>query len=368
MKFQLLTEYYPPFLWNFYKENSNYRSLTYSQLLELLLNELFADTGAIHHYIQQSGNQSQLIISNCEPLQKKWAIENNVQFTNQNWKMEIALAQVKMYKPDVFYIESVFEYFGDFISQVKPYCKLIVSWISTPFSSNLPLNGIDLFLSSTPKFIEGFKQKGFKAEYMLPAFDERVLERIKNFDKKDIPFSFVGGWSNVHLKRKEALKTLVQKTPIKLWGYGYKKSFPKRNWAYFKNMLFPENKEILKAYQGEAWGLKMLEIIQRSVITFNIHESLLEGNVGNMRMFEASGVGTLILNDYGHNLSDLFEVGKEIESYKTIEEAVEKANYYISNPARAIEMGKNAQRKTLTQYNYTNYVSNLLNYCKSNLK
>lgn len=367
MKVQLLTIYYEPFLWNFYKENPNYDHFSYNELLQLLLNEMNADTGAFHHYISRSGNQCDIIISNCEPLQKKWAKENGVNFTEENWQLEIAAEQIKKYKPDVFYLESVFQFFGYFVQKIKPFTKTIVSWISTPFSSSLPLKGIDLFLSSTPKFVESFKASGYKAEYMLPAFDPRVLERLDTKSKKDIPFSFVGGWSAVHVNRMEALKELVKHTPLQLWGYGYNKSFQRRNLAYFKHQLFPENKAILKAHHGEIWGIKMYEILHRSVLTFNIHESLLEGHVGNMRMFEATGVGTLLLNDEGHNLNKLFEVGKEIESYKTIPEAIEKAKYYISNPQKAIEMGRNGQKRTLENYNYEKRVNTLLELFKNQL-
>jgi len=118
----------------------------------------------------------------------------------------------------------------------------------------------------------------------------------------------------------------------------------------------------VKRYNGEVWGLKMFDILQRSLITFNIHESLLKGNVGNMRMFEATGVGTLILNDFGHNLNSLFEIGKEIESYRSIPEAIEKCNYYIANPKKALKMGEMAQIRALKDYNYDSYVVNLLSY------
>lgn len=367
MKVQLLTAYYEPFLWNFYNENPNYDHFSYHELIQLLLKEMYADTGAFHHFIGLSGQQCDIIISNCEPLQKKWAKENKIVFSEENWQLEIAAEQVRKYQPDVFYLESVFQFFGYFVQKVKPYCKTIVSWVSTPFSSALPLKGIDLFVSSTPAFVESFRASGAKAEYMLPAFDPRVLDLLDKKQKKDIPFSFVGGWSAVHVNRMEALKILVKQTPIQLWGYGYNKSFQKKNLAYFKHQLFPENKAILKAHRGEIWGIDMYKILQRSVLTFNIHESLLKGHVGNMRMFEATGVGTLLLNDHGHNLNTLFEIGKEIESYKTMAEAVEKAKFYINNPQKAIEMGLNAQKRTLRDYNYENRVAVLIELFKKQL-
>ena len=108
----------------------------------------------------------------------------------------------------------------------------------------------------------------------------------------------------------------------------------------------------------------MFEIFARSIVTFNIHESLLKGYVGNMRMFEATGIGTCLLNDNGTNLPLLFTEGKEIVIYNSIEDAIEKANYYIAHPEVAAEIGKNAQQRTIKDYNYDIYIQQLLAYLK----
>ena len=359
MKIQLLTDYYPPFLWEFYKKHPEFETLSFEKMLELVLEQFHADTGAAYFHLKKHGYEASLMIVNCEPLQKKWAEENGIAYKNENWEKEIAFAQVKAFKPDVFYIESVFGYFGEFLKAIKPFCKMVVSWISTPFNENLDLSNIDLIVSSTPKFVEVFRQRGISSEYMLPAFDKRVLKKINNPQPKTIPFSFIGGLGTAHIKRKTALDFLVEKTPIQIWGYGYKQKYPIKSVAYFRNLLAPKNANLLKAYRGELWGLNMYDVLQKSLITFNIHEALLEGNVGNMRMFEASGVGTMILNDHGHNVAQLFEVGKEIETYRSLDEAVEKLNYFQANPEKAIEIGKQAQKRTLECYNYDVFVKNI---------
>jgi len=367
MKVQLLTDYYPPFLDQFYKKHPEFYSLSYSAMLELLLKQYFADTGAAYFHLKKQGQEADVMVVNCEPLQKRWAEENGLSYSENSWEKEIAFAQIKSFRPDVFYIESVFKYFGDFIRQIKPYCKMVVSWISTPFKEGLAFNDIDLILSSTPKFVENFRKKGIPSEYMLPAFDVRVLKEIQNPQPKIYPFTFVGGLGSAHVNRRQALEFLVKHSDIKIWGYGYRINYPRRSWAYFRHLIFPENGSLLKHYEGELWGLAMYEVLQASLVTFNIHEALLEGHVGNMRMFEASGVGTLLLNDHGHNLSALFEPGKEIETYKNLDEALEKITYYKIHPEKAVEMGLKAQERTLKHYNYDVFISNLSDYIKKYL-
>ncbi len=368
MKLLFFTTYYPPFLTSFYGSHSNMESWSFKEMQDKLLSYYFADTGAAFHYAKEAGAEVFLIIANCEPLQKKWAAENAVTYSEQDWAATIALEQIKHFKPDVFFMESIFEYYGNFLKQAKPYCKMLAAWISTPFSSTLKLNDIDLILSSTPDFVSAFRKQGIASEYLLPAFDTRIIHLLPN-QKKDIAFSFVGGWSDVHVNRKKALEYLVPKTPLQLWGYGFqRKLFSKRSVHFYTNLLFPKKDSIMDAYRGEVWGLKMYEILQRSLLTFNIHEALLNGRVGNMRMFEATGIGTLLLNDEGSNLSELFIPGKEIETYSNLGEAVEKVNYYTQHPEKAIEMGRNAQARTCKDYNYTNYTNQLFFHFKKYLQ
>lgn len=368
MKLIFFTTYYGPFLSSFYKQHPEFENLSFVAMQELLLSKYFADTGAAYYYAKEAKQEVFLIIANCEPMQKKWASENKVNYSTTNWAEEIALAQVKKIRPDVFFIESIFNYYGKFLGEIKPFCKLISAWISTPYDASLSLEHIDLILSSTPDFVSRFKKLGIASAYLLPAFDERILTVMKE-NKKDIPFSFVGGWSDVHVNRKKALEFLVKNTALKIWGYGFeKKKYSKKKFSYYKNLLFPESNKILEAYNGEVWGLEMYEILQRSFLTFNIHEALLNGRVGNMRMFEASGVGTLILNDAGTNLSELFVPEKEIEVYTNLEEALEKIKYYAAHPEKAIELGKNAQRRTLKDYTYPNYMNQLLTTFEQQLK
>jgi len=360
MKIQILTHYYTPYLNSFYLAQPKFNQLSYKEMLNLLLNQFFADTGAAHYYFKLNGLESFIIIANCEILQKKWAQENNFIYDQLNWEKEIALAQIQYFKPDVFYIESIFSFYGSFIKEAKNYCKKVAAWISTPFSNDLPLNDIDVIFSSTPDFVKLFNDSGIASYYVLPGFDERVLSEINKLESKSIDFSFVGGWSDVHVNRKKILLQFVRETPLQIWGYGYSKSYSKRSLNFYKNYFFPENKEILKHYNNEAWGLEMYEILQKSLITLNVHESLLNGNVGNMRMFEATGVGTMILNDYGNNLSQIFKIDEEIVAFKTFPEAIDKYKYYVNNPKEAIQIGLNAKKRTLKDYNFNNHVLNIM--------
>ena len=367
MKIVLLTTYYEPFLRQFYSEHNQDFFESYDDHLGMLLSKFFGDSGSTYYHLKEAGHDCFLIIANNRPLQEKWALENDVPFSEEKWDMEIAFAQIKKQSPDIFYNEGVFEYFGEFTKRIAPHCKKIAAWMSTPFSPVLDLSGVSLMLSSTPAFVDDFRKLNLVSEYLLPAFDVRVWQHFDIAAEKDIPFSFVGGWSHVHIRRKEAIKRLVNQTPLQIWGSGYLNGprYSRKSWSYYRNLVLPDNRHLLKRYQGEAWGLDMYGILNRSLITFNIHESLLQGLVGNMRMFEAAGMGTLVLNEDAPNLADIFVPGKEVETYRSLDEAVEKVHYYLDHPERAKEIGNSARIRASKDYNYTNFTAKLTHHFSS---
>ena len=57
-------------------------------------------------------------------------------------------------------------------------------------------------------------------------------------------------------------------------------------------------------------------------MTLNHHIDVAEAYAGNLRLFEATGVGTLLVTDWKKNLHEMFEAGKEVVTYRTPEECV----------------------------------------------
>lgn len=354
MRFFLITSYYPPFIENFRKKHPALEQMNYDEALRLLLSEFFADTGCIFYWLRQNGHEAFISISNFELLQKKWAQENNIAAGVGNWSEAIMLAQMKAFRPDIVYTESVQAHSEPFLKQAAESCRRIVAWISFPFEKLPDLRHISLVVTSTRDYVKKFRAMGMNSEYMLPAFDSRVAEFMKH-EEKSIDFSFVGGLSPVHKNRWEALNYLCRNCEIGIWGYG----LPPRPPLHKRLFRRDEYSLIRRHHHGEVWGLEMYAILSRSLITFNIHEALLKGDVGNMRMFEATGVGTMLLNDHGGNLSELFEPGVEVVTYKSLPEAVEKYRYYHEHRHEAIAIGKKAQQRTLSSYNYNVFVNSL---------
>jgi spore maturation protein CgeB len=98
------------------------------------------------------------------------------------------------------------------------------------------------------------------------------------------------------------------------------------------------------------FGTEMYKILQKSDLTFNSHASINKGESANMRLFEATGVGTCLISDYGPNISDMFEPDVEIVTYRSVEECIEKVEYLSSRPEERARIAAAGQKRTLTDH------------------
>ena len=99
-------------------------------------------------------------------------------------------------------------------------------------------------------------------------------------------------------------------------------------------------------------GLEMFEILLRTKISFNRHINVAENYANNMRLYEATGMGSLLLTDKKDNLENLFEIDKEIITYTSKEEALEKYEFFIRNPIEASKIAHAGQTRTLKEHTY----------------
>ena len=102
------------------------------------------------------------------------------------------------------------------------------------------------------------------------------------------------------------------------------------------------------------FGMEMYKKLSESKITFNCHADQAIGEVGNMRMFDATGVGACLLTDTGGNIRDLFEPDKEIVTYTSIEECVEKVNYLLNHENERKQIAAAGQKRTLKDHTVFN--------------
>jgi len=364
MKVLVIDTYYSGFLNSFYKKNGNVFESYENQKRELL-DSCFGTSDYYSYNLIKLGHEADDLIVNDKNLQQKWANEHGLKISiggiwqklqllpfihrfigRPNWVQKIALAQIKDYSPDVLYIQDLSILNPDTLRECKKYCKLIVGQIACPLPPESNLRAFDLILTSFPHYVEKFKKMGIKSEYFKIAFDERVLHKIKKL-KRIYPVTFIGSFSPHHQKGTQTLEALAKKVPVHIWGQGV-------------NLLSP-NSPLRKNYHGEAWGLEMYKILAQSQIVINRHISSAEKYANNMRLYESTGMGAMLVTDHKVNLSKLYEPDQEIISYKNTQELIEKVSFYLKNNNTREEIAKNGQKRTLTDHTYKIRMKELIN-------
>jgi spore maturation protein CgeB len=347
MKIALFFSYYNNYLKSLYEADIYLSKLPYKQQLAKILVDNFSWPAALCQRLEDLGWQVEILI-NAEPLQRTWALENGYEFDPEKWQYTIPCEQVKRFSPDIMWIGSMFKYFGDFLGEIKPYCQKIFAWTACPIPKSLDLSNIDCMLTSHANYQSFFKEQGKAVELLLPCFEERILS-TSGIESADLDCSFVGGLSWIHIERINTIKTLADQTPIQIWS-----DYPK---LISRGLLQPKFwnaylklRSIKTRINPSVWGMDMYRILARSKITINVHAEVASGLAGNIRMFEAPGMGALLLTEDAPNIREMYEPGKEVITYKSPEHLVELINYYTARPQERAEIAQAGQARTLKDH------------------
>ncbi|MBU0532999.1 glycosyltransferase [Candidatus Micrarchaeota archaeon] len=143
--------------------------------------------------------------------------------------------------------------------------------------------------------------------------------------KQDIGATFVGqNYSN----RKELFDKLQKnKIEIQRFGAGWDSE-----WVSFE---------------------KMIEIYNRSKINLNFSNSALGPTKQiKSRIFDIPACGGFLLTEYAPGLEKYYKIGKEIEVFEGINDAVEKINYYLNNEEERRKITERGYQRTIKEHLY----------------
>lgn len=350
MKIFIVNTYYKNFLDSFYKENLGIENLSYNEHYKKLIDAQFGTSDFYSKNLNSLGHEAKEFIVNDEKLQKKWARERRVSYRKgyfasipklrslfrSNWLEKIAGAQIAEYNPDIIYSHNLSVFSPDFIKKNK-INRLFVGQIACPLPEEKYLKSHDLILTSFPRFVQHFKSLGIQSEYFRLGFEHTLLTTLKDGPPKHDSV-FIGTFGSKHEMGTTLLEEVVQKTDLKIWGRG------------IQNVR--EDSPLQKTFQGEAWGHNMYQILHDSKIAINRHIDIAENYANNMRLYEATGVGSMLITDKKNNLGELFIPGKEVETYENSKELIEKINYYLKNEEKRKEIAKRGQARTLSEHSY----------------
>lgn len=121
-------------------------------------------------------------------------------------------------------------------------------------------------------------------------------------------------------------------------------------------MLDTMFKEFPNFWYGQRRFEEAAEIYRKSRIVFN---TAADDDV-NMRVFEATATGAFLLTEEVPHLDELFEIGKHLVTYKTIDEAIEKVKYYLEHAEEREAIAKAGMEHTLSHHTYRHRLETIL--------
>jgi spore maturation protein CgeB len=104
----------------------------------------------------------------------------------------------------------------------------------------------------------------------------------------------------------------------------------------------------------------MLRVLYESRIVLNRHIGAAGQFANNMRLYEATGVGTLLLTDEKENLGELFAPGRETVTYRDEDELVERVRQYLDDDDARRRIARAGQQRTLRDHTYLRRMEELL--------
>jgi hypothetical protein len=255
-----------------------------------------------------------------------------------DWENLILRAQIEELQPDVVLNQEMAAMRSPVLKSLKTPGMLVMGQIASSLPEDDPFDAYDMVISSLPNQVAWFQARGVRAELNRLAFEPFVFNRLGPQPARDIELSFVGSLSHDHVKRIAFLEHVATHAPLKVWGNGIER--------------LPQSSPLHACYQGEAWGRDMYEILRRSKITLNFHIDLAEDWANNLRLYEATGMGTLLLTDSKRNLAEMFVPGEHVAAYADAEDCVRQIHALLADDARRERIAAAGQQHAIKTQNY----------------
>ncbi len=328
---------------------------------------------------------------NAEPMQRAWAREHGIRNLGLDWMLQVLYRQVRQARPEVLFIQSFRGLTRDFVRALRASCasiKLVVGWCGSSTDQPPAFEVLDAVLSCVPELVKALNADGHRCIHMHHAFDPRVLDRIDRQARKSVRVSFVGNLADQqqHRERVALLRSIASRTELQVYASMPADSLVRWCRTAGGRIVYAGFQALVSAgvdrsmlqglpYLGRAavwggkplfvrrpvpkgrlhpavYGLRMFQVLHNSEVTLNVHSSHSPRSASNLRLFEATGVGTCLLTDWKDSLHELFDVDREVVAYRSSEECVEKLAWLASHPAERQAIVDAGQRRVLGEHTF----------------
>jgi spore maturation protein CgeB len=354
----ILDHYYGAFVDEVYTKDPNLGQRSFEEQYEQLSLGLFGETEFQVSALRSLGHEALFLPVNVAPLLESWARARAVRLRSRrgvrslvsrvrhsDWMGDAIESIVDTYQPDLLHVQCVNVLRPLLIERLRAPGRIIVGQTATPLPSWFHPDVFDLMLTSLPNYVDRFKQAGVAARYLPLAFDPSLARELAS-PGRDIPVSFVGSLSPLHERRIELLSKVSREVPIDVWSLDQ----PSRKQSAWR----------LARFHQAAMGREMYRVLARSQVTVNVHGEVAEGYANCLRLYEATGMGALLITEAAPNLAGLFTPGTEVVTYRDEVDLKEVIRYYVAHPLDAAKIARAGQSRTLRDHTWRRRMAEMM--------
>ncbi|MFP4486925.1 MAG: glycosyltransferase [Campylobacterales bacterium] len=341
---------------------------SYSQQIDQFYAQMYWPGNSLEKNMEKLGYVSNSLLFSkpdiCDivSLNDAWSKEYNIVISKERIYNTL-LKQISFYNPDILYLQAGWMFDSSFFDEIRSCCldiKLIIISCGTYLKEQHYINAksADIVITVCDNLKIEFIKRGVNSEVLRHAFDERVLKHIQTARNKANKILFSGSIGGRfvndvqrHSYRNDIVRYLYARTG-KVDILSPKSEYIKK----FENVKPPQ------------FGIRRFDTISQYSVSINVQSEAAGNSASNVRLYEIPGVGTCLLTDHKDDLEELFDIDKEVVSFNSKEEALDKAEYLLKNPDIAKKIGDSGQKRILKNHTYLNRAKELDAIIQKHLK
>jgi len=342
LRYLQVNTFYDQYLRDLYQRQAGLGALPYDRQVEAVLADGFS---AIHNFVpglRAMGHDAGFVVANCPELQAAWLRENGRNLpSEQDWVREVVRMQIEQYRPDALILSDCYLFDTPFLQRLSHRPAVVLGWTGEYIPDGVDWSGLDAILSNFYYSLMRAYAYGARAtERFSPGFAPWLAEGL---DRQEPEFDvvFVGQWTVLHHHRNALISALAREAR-------HNRSFSLGLYINGDPRAMPD--EVNALNRGGVFGLAMHRALRSGRIAMNFGLGKEFQEAGNMRLFETTGSGVFLLNEYMPNIHEYFEPGIEVGVFRGEREMLEKVAYYLAHPDERETIAENGRKRCLGEY------------------
>ena len=284
-----------------------------------------------------------------------WKVVRRINYlknkNNQLLEKEI-LFRVETEKPDLFLVIKGMPIKSNLVSKMSSLGIKTANWFLDNFLNSYYSGWLDKHAKSYDFFFDfdsmaaGYlKSSGVNAYYVPVGIDLDLYNSVSDLNKEerfDCQLCFVGAYST----EREEMLSMFKHLDLKIFGWpGWKKS------------------SLAKYYCGSLKPKDFIKLYRQAKICLNMNTQPAVHGV-NLKTFEIPASGGFQITDYRKDLDALFEIGKEIEVYKDLDDLRSKVEFYLLDEDKRQDIIRRGKERVFQDHSLKKrmeYILNIIN-------